>query len=197
MAKTDTHNNSGLPALPAQHPRAGCCVIVRADGMVLGVTLEEGADLEGHADPGEHPDLYNWGTPGGGCEGHESPEDCARRETFEETGYLVTDLFPVHAQLQRGCLSHGFTGRVVAAELGAPRGAPREGAAAWIAPIHMTRGPYAAFNTQVLLKLGLLTWVASSHGGSPCDDPEPCWRLRCTTSGVVSKRHWAAPTVAL
>jgi 8-oxo-dGTP pyrophosphatase MutT (NUDIX family) len=46
-------------------------------------------------DPGLPPGAEPfWITPGGGTEGTESLEDAARREVYEETGYLIGSLDP-------------------------------------------------------------------------------------------------------
>ena len=157
MAKVDggvrANNNHNLPAVPASPPLAACVFVMDAEGQVLAVTLEEGPDLEGHADPAKHPDMFTWGLPGGGVERNESPAVAAVRECFEETGYVVADLFPVHVAINDRHLSHCFVARVVAAEAGAPRPAPGEGVAAWVDPACLLGGPYAQFNRAVQAKV--------------------------------------------
>ena len=183
------NNNPDLPQAPAQLPRAACCFVLREDGKVLGVTLETELDvLAGPA--ADFPARYTWGTPGGGCEGHESPEDCARRELFEETGYVAGALVPLHAAVNDGCLSSSYVAHVVAAEAGAPRRAPGEGFACWIDPILLLSGPYSDFNAAALVKLGLLRWVEVQQDNGYLE-----LRLE-SKSGARSERAWTLTRVA-
>ena len=156
-----TNNNDQLPHLE-QYLRAACLFVIRADGLVLGVTVETSlADIAGIKTHAAHaPSHYTWGTPGGGCEGLESPDDCARRELYEETGYVAGSLVPVHVAIHtsksgKKVLTSGYMAHVVAQDALAPRGAPGEGFAAWVAPQYLLRGPYATFNAAVLAKVGL------------------------------------------
>jgi len=142
-------NNSQLPPVPKQRPRAACVFVLDADGRVLAVTIDDDAADDAATNPG----AYEWGLPGGSCEDHERPEDAAVRECFEETGYVIAGLHPVHVQAQCGCVSYGFVAHIVAAEVTAPRRAPGEGVAAWVDPELLLRGKYAAFNRAVQAKV--------------------------------------------
>jgi len=160
-----TNNNTDLPQLH-QPFRAGCAFVLRADGKVLGVTLETEVAI---ADPSygaysrpacTHPGSYTWGLPGGGCEGLEGPEDCARRELYEETGYVAGSMIPVHVAVNlsssgKKVITSCYVAHVVAADAAAPRRAPGEGFAVWVDPGQLLDGPYHKFNAAVLAKLGL------------------------------------------
>jgi 8-oxo-dGTP pyrophosphatase MutT (NUDIX family) len=64
-------------------PRVAAVYLLRDDGAAL---LQHRDDKPGIS----HPGL--WTPPGGHCEDGESPEECARRELHEETGYLCDGL---------------------------------------------------------------------------------------------------------
>ena len=64
---------------PMEHPGVGIGVYVRKDGKVL---------LGKRKGFGEG----TWCSPGGKLEMNESPEECARRETREETGIEIENL---------------------------------------------------------------------------------------------------------
>lgn len=62
---------------PKPHPRVGVCVIIRKDGKVL-----MGKRMGAHGGD-------TWAPPGGHLEFGESWEECAQRETMEETGLEI------------------------------------------------------------------------------------------------------------
>lgn len=62
---------------PKPHPRVGVCVIIRKEGRVL-MGKRKGA----HGGD-------TWAPPGGHLEFGESWEECAERETLEETGLQI------------------------------------------------------------------------------------------------------------
>jgi len=64
-------------------PRVGVGVVISKNGKVL-----LGKRKSEHG-------LGQWGFPGGHLEFGETPEECARRETFEETGLIVTNIRPL------------------------------------------------------------------------------------------------------
>ena len=66
--------------LPMEHPGVGTALYVRRNGQVL-----MGKRKSAHG-KGE------WCAPGGKLEMNESPEDCARRETKEETGLDIGEI---------------------------------------------------------------------------------------------------------
>jgi len=63
-----------------ERPRVGVAAIVRKDGKVL-----LGKRIGGNG-------TGTWGFAGGKLDAHESPEDCAVRETMEETGLRIETL---------------------------------------------------------------------------------------------------------
>jgi 8-oxo-dGTP diphosphatase len=63
--------------LPMEHPGVGVALYVRRGGKVL---LGKRKSTHGKGE---------WCAPGGKLEMNESPEDCARRETAEETGLMI------------------------------------------------------------------------------------------------------------
>ncbi|OGG40852.1 DNA mismatch repair protein MutT [Candidatus Kaiserbacteria bacterium GWA2_50_9] len=65
-----------------QRPRVGVGVIIKKDGKVL-LGKRKGSHGEG-----------SWAFPGGHLEFGETFEDCARRETLEETGIEITNIRP-------------------------------------------------------------------------------------------------------
>lgn len=60
-------------------PKVGVAAIVIRDGQVL-LTKRKGAHGAG-----------SWAVPGGHLEFGETPEECARRETLEEVGVVITN----------------------------------------------------------------------------------------------------------
>ena len=63
-----------------EYPGVGICVYVRKDGKVL---LGKRRSIHGKGE---------WCAPGGKMEMNESPEECAIRETREETGLEIQDV---------------------------------------------------------------------------------------------------------
>ncbi|MDZ4227347.1 MAG: NUDIX domain-containing protein [Patescibacteria group bacterium] len=66
--------------VPMKYPGVGTCIFIRKEGKIL-LGLRKGGHGSGE-----------WCAPGGKMEMGESPEECARRETKEETGLEVGEL---------------------------------------------------------------------------------------------------------
>lgn len=114
---------------------AVCIIVKRSDGKVLAVTRD-----------GDENDLN---LPGGNIEPGESPEEAARRELWEETGMIATDLLEVHRGKGRTKVSVVFKANDASGNL---RGSA-EGSACWVDPQRMLSGTFGVFFSK-LMKLG-------------------------------------------
>ncbi len=96
-----------------------------------------------------------WEFPGGKCLPNESPADCARRETLEETALTIQILKPLptidhhyphaHVRLHPFLCQHtGGTLQLLAVA-----------EARWIPPLEVTRYPFPAANTSLLQQVAL------------------------------------------
>lgn len=110
-----------------------------------------------------------WEFPGGRLEEGETPEEAARREIEEETGWHVADLQPfktvVHHYTHYRVTLHGFLGRV-------PEAAPEPiltaaTRSAW-APLHrLADYPYPAGHRQLVAALGQRTLSGKDKKTAP------------------------------
>lgn len=116
-------------------PTAVCIIVVREDGKVLSVS---------HGD-----DENDLNLPGGGIETGELPEEAARRELWEETGMIATELLEVYRGVGRSRLTVVFKANDADGNL---RNSP-EGKVAWVNPKKLLVGTYGNFFAK-LLRLG-------------------------------------------
>ena len=114
---------------------AVCIIVKRSDGKVLAVTRG-----------GDDNDLN---LPGGNIEPGESPEEAARRELWEETGMIATDLLEVHRGTGRTRVSVAFRAKDASGNLRSSA----EGKACWVDPRKMLTGTFGGFLMK-LMKLG-------------------------------------------
>lgn len=116
-------------------PTAVCVIVKRADGKVLAVTRN-----------GDENDLN---LPGGMIELGEKSEEAARRELWEETGLIATDMTEVYRGVGRTRFvvvykANDATGNV--------RSSP-EGLAMWVDPKRLLNGTFGDLFLN-LMKLG-------------------------------------------
>jgi 8-oxo-dGTP pyrophosphatase MutT (NUDIX family) len=103
------------------------------NGQVLGVSRPD--------------DPRDMNMPGGGIESGETPEDAARRELWEETGFLAADLVEIYRE-----------GRIVAFRAPYSGGKPRsseEGLTKWTTYDDIASGRYGDFFKRMLKHLSL------------------------------------------
>jgi 8-oxo-dGTP pyrophosphatase MutT (NUDIX family) len=122
-----------------QLKQAAVMLIVREDGMILGVTRKN--------------DHTKFGLPGGHVEPNEDPKDAAIRETFEETGirvyeceYMYDTVVPGLHRPKTDFHTHYFkalswSGDIVVSE---------EGLADWVTADDIVNGCYSYSNTAAL-----------------------------------------------
>ena len=100
---------------PMKHRIRAAAIVVEGDSMLL-------VKHQGH---GPEDGYVWWVPPGGGVEGEESLEECARRETLEETGlsvelgnilYIREFLEPGYHHLEIFFLANSYSGSVVTGE---------------------------------------------------------------------------------
>jgi len=97
--------------------------IKRADGKILGVTRGQ--------------NVFNINMPGGGVDPGEDPDDAAKRELWEETGYIASEVREIYRE-----------GKVVAFKVLDLTGSLRsssEGKAAWVDEEAILNSQYSDF----------------------------------------------------
>jgi 8-oxo-dGTP diphosphatase len=95
---------------------------------------------------GRPPYKGRWGLPGGFCEWRETVEDCARRETLEETGLRVRlgDLLGVYSRPDRDPRGHNVTVLFAATPVGGRLvGGDDAADARWFSPKELGRVRFA------------------------------------------------------
>jgi 8-oxo-dGTP diphosphatase len=97
-----------------------------------------------------------WLLPGGNVERNENPDEAARRELFEETGYRAADLTPIARYRVRSVPAGGFHFIVHLFRADAVEGSPRPEAGSalrWAMPLEIDPHPNLAV---ALVDLGLI-----------------------------------------
>jgi 8-oxo-dGTP diphosphatase len=130
------------------------------DGTVLIAQRKAGAHLENL-----------WEFPGGKCLDGETPDECAVRETREETGLEVTVLeaWPsiIHVYPERTVILHPFLCQSRSADA-----RPRESRqVAWVSPGELSGYPFPEANTPILERLARIGKERGSiHAPLPGND---------------------------
>lgn len=118
---------------PEVEPKKAVVLVTRPDGKILAVSRpDDGTDMN---------------MPGGGIKEGESPEEAARRELWEETGLLASDLTEIYRE-----------GPVVAFRAFDPGGRVRsseEGITRWITQQEIMQGRYSDFFERMMRKIAL------------------------------------------
>ena len=114
-----------------QKPRKAVILVTRPNGKILAVSRMD--------------DELDMNMPGGGIEPGETPEDAARRELWEETGLVASDLVQIYSE-----------GDVVAFRSFEPSGKLRsseEGIARWVDPEEILMGSFSDFFKRMIKKI--------------------------------------------
>lgn len=114
-------------------PKKAVVLVTRKDGKILAVSRPD--------------DPTDMNMPGGGIEPGESPEDAARRELWEETGLIASDLVQIYDE-----------GEVVAFRSMSPSGTIRsseEGETRWVDLDEILTGSFSDFFSRMMRKLSL------------------------------------------
>ena len=124
---------SDQDAEASAEPSSAVVFLRRKDGKILAVSRPD--------------DASDLNMPGGGIEPGESPEDAARRELWEETGLIASDLIEVYRDERTVAF------RALSAS-GKPRGS-EEGLTAWVDSSTLSSGRYGEFFKNMMKKLAL------------------------------------------
>lgn len=116
-------------------PTSVCVIVKGPDGKVLAVSRG-----------GDDNDLN---LPGGNITPGEEPEEAARRELWEETGMIATDLVEVYRGLARSRLAVVYKANDASGNLRSSS----EGKASWVDPRRMSTGTFGSFLMK-LMRLG-------------------------------------------
>jgi 8-oxo-dGTP pyrophosphatase MutT (NUDIX family) len=130
--------------------RAACCLLIReSDGFILSVSRKN--------NPADK------GLPGGKCEPEETYLEAAKRELFEETGYIADNLEPVFsADGDTGCAIDIENPKLnskgkypcnsitfIAKTYKCQEDTNESGAVEWVHPSRVCSGSFAAYNTEL------------------------------------------------
>ena len=118
--------------MSSQLPHSACCFIVR-DGKVLAVSRRD--------------DETVLGLPGGKQEPDEKLITTAARETWEETGIVVTGLRLLY---EGECNNSWCSTFHVHSFIGEPRDMPGEGHVSWVSPDQLFHGVFGEYNKEVV-----------------------------------------------
>jgi len=118
--------------------QAVCTFIRNSEGKILAVSRRD--------NPGD------WGLPGGKVDPGESLEAAAVRETFEETGLVISDLNAVFtAGVDDGFTCTTFTATIVAQAYESLRGGDGEtGLVDWVSEIDLLEGSFGDYNSSLI-----------------------------------------------
>lgn len=118
-----------------QTPASVCVIVKRPDGKVLAVS--------------RNADNNDLNLPGGSMEFGETPEEAARRELWEETGMIATELVEVHRGMARTKMAIVFKAKDASGKIRDSL----EGKTCWVEPRRMLTGTFGNFLAK-LIRLG-------------------------------------------
>lgn len=120
-------------------------LVVRDDGLILGVTRKN-----------EHT---KFGLAGGKLELNETPEQCATRETFEETGICVTACKYLYERIvpsiqSKGVEVYSYCYQAIAWE--GEISTNESGKVDWVTIDDILNGAYPEYNKNTLIVAGII-----------------------------------------
>lgn len=133
----DEEQDSELNELDSQKLRAAICLIMSDDGMILAVSRKDNPN--------------DFGLPGGKIDFHETAEEAAKRELWEETGLTATSLIKVFVhtdadQYETTTFLCDAEGEIKTDECGVIR---------WVKPSVLLQGCFASYNKKLFKHLNI------------------------------------------